>query len=399
MNIIYLLNTTSPSAGSSKSFAGLLKEVMKAGHKVKVIVPDENGVAITLRKNGIDVIALHYIFGMRPYSKTLKDKLIFPARYLRLKLLNYLASRRLDKIASEFKADIFHANSSVTEIGYLSAKRLGKPHISHVREYGMKDHHMHILGLHKRLYGKNNFNICITKDILKYQGLENSRNSCVIYNPIASMKDMRFFPNKEDYILYVGRLDPTKGIEDMIGGYIRYCQTSDKPMRLLLAGKYYNFRHIPMIERLKKELKDASLENMVEWLGERNDVADLMSKAKLVVVTSFFEAFGRVMPEAITNGALVAARDTGGSHEQFENGLAHSGGEIGLRFMDVNGLADCIGRAASMSEEEYYSFVERGQKTVKAFYSKEVSAKSVLDFYDKVLQMQKGQVVKSLINK
>ncbi len=383
MNIIYLLNTTSASAGSSKSFLHLLEEARRH-HNVLVVVPDRGEMYEILTAMGVRVEVLRYIFNMRPYLTTTKDKLIFPLRYVRLKMLNYLASRRLDKIAREFKADLYHANTSVTEIGYLSSRRTGIPHLTHVREYGLPDHHMHIPGQSRRLHSPNCHTICITRDIASYHKLLDADSNRVIYNPIVSEADFTWQPDKEDYLLYAGRINVTKGVYELIDAFIAYARRNPDGLNLRLAGSYKGARYEAIVAACNERLEQAGVRQRVEWLGDVRDVQQLMMRARAVVVPSLFEGFGRVAPESMAAGALFIGRDTGGTHEQFDNGLRLTGAEIGLRFTTTEEMARRFEEAEHMGPADYKGYVERAQHTVRELYLDKVSVARVMEFYAEI---------------
>ena len=50
MNILYILHSTYPLGGASKSFLTLIKGVQEQGHTPIVVAPDKEGVAITLQQ-------------------------------------------------------------------------------------------------------------------------------------------------------------------------------------------------------------------------------------------------------------------------------------------------------------------------------------------------------------
>lgn len=93
------------------------------------------------------------------------------------------------------------------------------------------------------------------------------------------------------------------------------------------------------LERLTAEL---SLGSSVEFLGSRNDVAELLANADLFVFsTTEREGQGIALIEAMTSGVPVVASDVGACREVL------AGGECGLlaRPGDVSALADAISRA------------------------------------------------------
>ena len=113
-----------------------------------------------------------------------------------------------------------------------------------------------------------------------------------------------------------------------------------------------------------------------------------MRNATAVVVPSVFEAFGRVMAEAEFQGCLVIGRDTGGTHEQFENGVKLCGREIGLRYKTVDELASRLKEVTTQCHEYYYEMRQNAFNVVNKLYSIETNVETILSFYENILNNQ-----------
>lgn len=383
MNIIYILNATTLAGGGNKSFIRML-EAVRSRHNVMVICPDSRDITPWLRSRGIPVKVFPYIFDIRPDHATVTDIVMFIPRLIKRKLFNYVAAKRLCRIARDFKADILHSNTSVTDIGFMAASRLGLPHVLHVREYGDKDFGMHIYGLGKRLLSPEAYSICITRDISRHRGVDTHPRSTVIYNAITDGA-MRYTADKEPYFLYAGRIEEAKGLDDLIDAYTHYVAATPAPMRLKLAGTWETPRRTAYKHSLETAIERGGIAHLVDWLGERTDIHDLMYRASAVIIPSRFEGFGRVMPEALANGCLTVVRDTGGLHEQLENGLSITDGEIALRFTSVAELAAHLTDITRKGPAAFTGMIRRGQDTVSQLYTAESSGDAVNRFYDRIM--------------
>lgn len=71
---------------------------------------------------------------------------------------------------------------------------------------------------------------------------------------------------------------------------------------------------------LHRLVKDLGLVDAVEFVGERDDVPEIMSSADVVLVPSVEEPFGRTVAEAMAVGTPVVATDVGGPAEVVEDG-------------------------------------------------------------------------------
>lgn len=76
-------------------------------------------------------------------------------------------------------------------------------------------------------------------------------------------------------------------------------------------------------EELKKLAQDLDVSDIVDFLGHRSDVADLVSDLDIVVCASHVEPFGRCVMEAMACGKPVVSTDVGGLPEVVgEDGVA-----------------------------------------------------------------------------
>ena len=118
--------------------------------------------------------------------------------------------------------------------------------------------------------------------------------------------DFEFSDKKEDYLLYIGRLTPRKGVN------VAYEIAKKTGMKLKIAGA--------------GTLKDAGVpENdpLIEYVGivGTKDRSDLMKSARAVLVpTIYLEPFGGVNVEAMFTGTPAITTDFGGFTETVLHG-------------------------------------------------------------------------------
>lgn len=384
MKILFVLTLTDTSGGGNKSFMRLLKRIYK-DIDARVISPDADGIAAEIAGMGIPVDVVPYEFATRPYLISLRDYLIFLPRYVRKIIKNNIAVGKISKIAQKYKPDLIHTNASVCDVGIRSARRVKIPHVLHIREYGEPDVKLHIYGIERRIKGPYAHSITITEDIARYYDILDSSTNRVIYNPVADESLFGYETPKESYFFYAGRIEAQKGVEELIDAYIEYRRRYNSKTALKLAGLFSARHQQPFKARLDSKIRQAGLSDSVEWLGKIDNVSDYMSKAVATVIPSPYEAFGRVMPEALSNGSLVIGRDTAGTHEQFENGLRITGGEIGIRYRDTKSLADSLYTAETMKPKDRKSIVMRGQTAVRALYTDTASSTAVKEFFNDII--------------
>ena len=78
------------------------------------------------------------------------------------------------------------------------------------------------------------------------------------------------------------------------------------------------------VARLRALVADAGLQDRVSWLGEREDVPELVRALDVLLLPSWEEPFGRALIEAMALGVPVLATDVGragGDHRDGPRGL------------------------------------------------------------------------------
>jgi glycosyltransferase involved in cell wall biosynthesis len=132
-------------------------------------------------------------------------------------------------------------------------------------------------------------------------------------------------------------------------------------------------------------VKENNLSDLVDFLGNRNDVAELMAQSRALIVSSPFEGFGFCMPEAMQQGCLVIARNTSGTKEQLDTALELTGQEIALRYDSADELASILKEVGTRSEEYYQGYREKAFEVVNRLYTRENNSKEVYYFYKEIL--------------
>ena len=390
MRIIYILSSTTPYGGASKSFLNLLEIMIQKGIIPLVIVPDNKGLCAQLDKLGVAYRTLFYRFCVYPPTRTFKDWALFLPRLIGRIYANIRGTSQLCSLIKVFQPDLIHSNVSVIDIGYKAAKRMHIPHIWHIREYGDKDFNLHFYPSRqdhlRALKEPLSYSICITIDIAKYNHVYKFSQSRVIYNgivPISNAKEIITQNERENMFLFVGHIEPAKGVLEMILAFSESCIKMHTPHKLLLAGEitnrnYYNY--------ILSRIRQVHADKYIEFLGQVNNVSEYIQKSKAVIVPSKSEGFGRVMPEAMYLDTLVIAHNTAGSKEQLDNGVRLTGAEIGIRYDNIDELTKYIVLVANNSQDTYAEMRLRAKQTVKQLYSNEHYANLVYEFYNDIVK-------------
>lgn len=377
-----LVVTPDPNGGgSSQSLLTLLRNCDLSYFHFKVVLPRDGYLSNELDKMGIDYEIDHnLVLSVWPRAEKLSDKLLFFPRVIKVIIKNYLSTNSITKIVKSFSPDIIHSNSSLITAGYNVSKKLGIKHIWHIREYGTKDFQLTFFPTEKekRTLLLDTVSIAITKGIKQHFKL--GQTCHVIYNGIETVHFPCISLHKSNYYLYAGHVTKNKGVTDLVEAFLDYKKRGGN-FDLLIVGRCSNdYRDF-----LEKIIKSSSAESHVKFVGETRDISRLLSEATAVIIPSYFEAFGRVLAEAISHGTLIIGRNSGGLKEQFDLGLSDNGNEIGFRFSSVKELTNCLFRVESLQNEEMMEIIKRGHKSITKHFSSEKYGSNITNLYEKVL--------------
>jgi glycosyltransferase involved in cell wall biosynthesis len=155
--------------------------------------------------------------------------------------------------------------------------------------------------------------------------------------------------------LHVGSLTPQKAQHLLLDAFA-LARRRQPESRLLIVGEG------PLRAELEVRSRALGLSDCVQFLGGRDDVADLMAAADLFVLSSVREGLPLTVLEAMRAGLPVVATDVGGTTEAVRDGETG----IVVRVNDREALARAIGvlfadasRAQSMGEAGRIRWSER----------------------------------------
>jgi D-inositol-3-phosphate glycosyltransferase len=118
-------------------------------------------------------------------------------------------------------------------------------------------------------------------------------------------------------VLYVGRIEPLKGVDTLIQAMSCLQWKEERPVHLAIIGGDPAASPREMsaeMARLQKLCDDLSVGQTVVFLGKRDQdkLPYYYSAAELVVMPSHYESFGMVALEAMACGTPVVASEVGG---------------------------------------------------------------------------------------
>ena len=116
----------------------------------------------------------------------------------------------------------------------------------------------------------------------------------------------------EDVIVLsiVANLIPYKGHSDLIEALAMIAGSINQPWLLLSVGTGIDSR-----PDLQKLVKSKNLSRHVRWLGQRRDVAEILSASDIGLLVSYHEGFSNSLLEGMAAGLPMIVTDVGGNPE------------------------------------------------------------------------------------
>lgn len=176
---------------------------------------------------------------------------------------------------------------------------------------------------------------------------------------------------REPYVLYVGRLDIGKGLEELIeAARIVLERCPDSGLRFVLAGKG------PLLPKLQNLVREAGVEQHFEFrghidAGRRDELVELYRRASMFVLPSHHEGMPTVLLEAMAAGVPAISTAVGGALEVVNDGQnallvpprePQALARAILRLLQQPALGLKLGQNARRTVESRYSWPAIGER-------------------------------------
>lgn len=166
------------------------------------------------------------------------------------------------------------------------------------------------------------------------------RHLVKIYPPVQVEQITRYLERhqveKNNEIIYVGRIQPEKGIDDIIKAL---ALTRNKDIRASIMGFHLDDKYLRYLKTLTREL---GVEKQVEFKvnAARNEVLQALVRARILVHPAHYEPFGIVVVEGMVAGCIPVVRKgfNGSWLDIVEKG------RYGYGYSNVSELAETISR-------------------------------------------------------
>ena len=165
-------------------------------------------------------------------------------------------------------------------------------------------------------------------DLQRFQASPNGRNE--IRRSLGLGKTQRV-------VGIVGQLTPRKGQLELIQAFAHAsCEVKDAVL-LIVGASLFNSDD-EYVEQLQSAVESLGIRNQVSFLGQRDDIPQIMQGIDVLAVNSHEEPFALTVLEGLSSGIPVLATAVGGTPEMIQHG--ENGWLVPAR--DCNALAQAI---------------------------------------------------------
>jgi len=322
---ILFVHSGSDLYGASRSLLRLSTRLVKDGHSVLAVLPDEGALAPALSLAGVTV-RVHGRMPVVTRSGVRSLRGLF-SLFVNLPVSIYQLSRWV----LDFKADVIHTNTALILSPGWAARLTGRPHIWHVREFFAE------FGPLWRVYQwymaiLADLIICVSTPVAaQYDEGIRTHKVRVIHNgfpaaefqPVPSEEVLQFkkqFGLQDETLAgIVGRIKYGRKGQEVYVRAASLLKERFPEVRFLLIGSPFpgNESHL---ENLQKLISSLDLGERVIYTGDVKNIQAAYAALDICVLASALpEPFGGVVIEAMAMGKPVVGTAHGGTLEQIEN--------------------------------------------------------------------------------
>ncbi|WP_124727366.1 N-acetyl-alpha-D-glucosaminyl L-malate synthase BshA [Staphylospora marina] len=356
------------------------------------VVATELGKLLAERGHDIHFITYDMPFRLGRFHQNIRYHGVEANRYAVFKFPPYdlaLASR-MAQVAKAYRLDLLHVHYAVPHaIAAVLAKQMVGDHLKVVttlhgtditvlgEDPGLKDvicfgisRSDAVTAVSDSLVRQTRELFCVDTPIRRIYNFVDSR----VYYPkdMSSLRDRYIYPG-ERLLLHISNFRPVKRPMDVIEIFHRV--NREIPSRLLLVGEG------PELPKVMERVNELELQDKVIFLGNQDEVSQLISLADLLLLPSAKESFGLVALEAMACGVPTVASNIGGIPEVVEDGVTGFLSEVG----DVEKMAMDAVRLLK-NEALARQFSEAGLQRVKTKFCGLRIVKEYEELYREVLE-------------
>lgn len=322
---VLFVSHSSGMGGAERSLLLLLKNIDRKHFEPIVILPCPGPL-----KEKIDNLDIKIYEVWSPWWVKLQvGEARFGRRIIKEIIQEIIAVFRLCRIVSKEKVAVIYTNTIVKFSGAITAFITKRPHIWHIREILPGNPDLQFFMPHRILFtfiSKSTDKIIANSKATKsqFQGMNTNNKLRVIYNAQErnesdkhnSLNCINGVEPADWLVAVVGTLQKRKAQDDAIRA-VKIAEKVITNIKLLLIGDGQK-EHKDYLKNLCSEL---NISERIVFTGYRNDVPQILSRCKILLMPSWNEPFGRVIIEAMAAGIPVVGTNGGGAKEIIQEGI------------------------------------------------------------------------------
>ena len=177
-------------------------------------------------------------------------------------------------------------------------------------------------------------------------------------------------------LLFPARILGDKGIRELIKAMMEVRLRIEKRAKLILAGDCTATNPTAIHEN---ELKNMLVEDYIEWIGFRQDMASIYQESDIVVLPSYREGLPKALIEACATGRPIITTDVPGCRDCVING--YNG--LLVKAKDVGSLAEAIVRMVD-NEKMRLTFGQHSRELAEKEFGIDGVVKKHLQIYEQL---------------
>ena len=338
--------------GSTRSMLNMIESVRNTIKPI-VLLPFRDTAYDYLMELGIDCLVHPYVLlhQIQPVSWKMairhpKNSALYKYYNTDKNCVNWVAQK-----LGKQKIDIIHSNFSPVTVGILLSKKLKAKHIWHIREFLDLDFNFDIyLGIPRLhwLINHADARIVISSKVAEHWNFRHD-STYLLFNAIASKRDICYDREKEKYILFCSYyITEKKGARRAVIAFGMSDMWKDNYRIKLLGNCDEEYK-----SSLIATAKELGCQDFIDFIPCQKEVKHFFKKASAYIMASDCEAFGRVTAEAMFWGCPIIAHATGGTLDLVKHG------ETGWLFHSVEECAKLIIKVCNESQEHIITNAQR----------------------------------------
>lgn len=378
LTVVYFSHYTA-MYGANRSLFEMIKALSKYNIEAIVITPRYG--EINRKLDELNVINTSFRFYY--WTRNIDSKLTFAFKMRKMmrKWREIISETLIISWLKNKEVNIVHTNSSVIKIGAKIARKIKKPHVWHIREYGEEDYNQQFEVSFKAavnyIENRSEKIIFISNDLKEKYNQHLKNKYQIIYNGVEKntyycKRDKSEFYEEKIKVILCGLIQHNKNQKELIEAVALMEKKYLNKLEINIVGNGDN----DYISNLKKYTKENCLDKQIVFHGQLDDVSSFIKGCHVAVVPSIREAFGRVTVECMLAGNGVIVSNTGANSEIVND--------------CIDGLVYTLGNAEDLGKKliKYiddrdflYTCSVNGQNKALNYFTSDINAQNINKVY------------------